>query len=189
MSPHFINRSLVYTRVTDMQIRHNFLARHNQLPAKPPCRQQIELTFLWRSLPFANRRIPLWQNDRPGWRQHRHCFLFYGNMWEALEPPPAPSRFKTACSTASRWHLSLFPFVRGEPRSDAIWWILLEALSHGLRQWRLPGWVFSWLVNGTIVGGTSCTLSRVFLFSCSLFLCTYLPLPCSKWEWARERKL
>jgi hypothetical protein len=27
------------TRVTDMQVRHNFSARHNQLPAKPPCRQ------------------------------------------------------------------------------------------------------------------------------------------------------
>ncbi len=24
------------TRVTDMQVRHNFSARHNQLPAKPP---------------------------------------------------------------------------------------------------------------------------------------------------------
>jgi hypothetical protein len=34
------------TRVTDMQVRHNFSARHNLLPAKPLCRQQIELTFL-----------------------------------------------------------------------------------------------------------------------------------------------
>jgi hypothetical protein len=46
-----------------MQVRHNFLARHNQLSAKPPCRQQIELTFLWQSLPFANCRIPLWRNE------------------------------------------------------------------------------------------------------------------------------
>jgi hypothetical protein len=51
------------TRVTDMQVRHNVSARHNQLPAKPPCRQQIELTFLWRSLPFANCMIPLWRNE------------------------------------------------------------------------------------------------------------------------------
>jgi hypothetical protein len=27
------------TRVTDMQVRHNISARHNQLPAKPPYRQ------------------------------------------------------------------------------------------------------------------------------------------------------
>jgi hypothetical protein len=24
---------------------------------------QIKLTFLWRSLPFANCRIPLWRNE------------------------------------------------------------------------------------------------------------------------------
>jgi hypothetical protein len=46
-----------------MQVRHNFSARHNQLPAKPHCRQQIKLTFLWRSLPFANCMIPLWRNE------------------------------------------------------------------------------------------------------------------------------
>jgi hypothetical protein len=32
-------KSILTTRVTDMQVRHNFSARHNQLPAKPPCRQ------------------------------------------------------------------------------------------------------------------------------------------------------
>jgi hypothetical protein len=46
-----------------MQVRHNFSARHNQLPAKLPCRQQIELTFLWQRLPFANCMIPLWWDE------------------------------------------------------------------------------------------------------------------------------
>jgi hypothetical protein len=30
------NELASFTRVTDMQVRHNFSARHNQLPAKPP---------------------------------------------------------------------------------------------------------------------------------------------------------
>jgi hypothetical protein len=90
-----------------MQVRHNFSARHNLLPAKPLCRQQIELTFLWRSLPFANSRIPLWQNGG----QVNACigiaFFFYGNIWEAFEPPPAPSGLKTGCSKDSGWRLWL----------------------------------------------------------------------------------
>ncbi len=57
------SKGCMITRVTDMQVCHDFLVRHNQLPAKPPCRQQIELTFLWRSLPFANCRVPLWQKE------------------------------------------------------------------------------------------------------------------------------
>ncbi len=59
----WIVSGLQHTRVTAMKVRHNFSARHNPLPAKPPWRQQIELTFLWRSLLFANCRIPLWRNE------------------------------------------------------------------------------------------------------------------------------
>jgi hypothetical protein len=122
-------------------------------------------------------------------RQHRHCFIFYGNMWEALGPSAAPSGLKTTCWMASRWRRSLLPLVRGELRWDATWWILLDALSHGLRQSRLPGcWVPSWLVNETIVGGTS-GLSRVFLLSCSLFFCRYIPHPCSKGEREKESEI
>jgi hypothetical protein len=126
------------------------------------------------------------------WGPGRTCIgmalFFMATCARHLSHPPAPFGLKTGGSTACRWCLSLFPFVRGEPRSDATWWILLEALSHGLRQWRLPGdWVPSWLVNETIVGGTS-SRSRVFLLSCSLIPCTYIPLPCSKGEWARERE-
>jgi hypothetical protein len=96
-----------YTRVTDMQVCHNVSARHNQLPAKPPCCQQIELTFLWRSLPLANCRIPLWRNDGQvdasigillSFMAIIHIAFFYGNMWEPFEPPPAPSGLKTGYS-------------------------------------------------------------------------------------------
>jgi hypothetical protein len=69
-----------------MQVCHNFLAYHNQLPAKPPCRQQIHLTFLWRSLPFANCRIPLWQKGGFVDASIGMALFFYGNMWEAFGP-------------------------------------------------------------------------------------------------------
>jgi hypothetical protein len=117
---------------------------------------------------------------------YRHCYIFYGDMWEAFGPEgAAPSWLKTTCWMASRWRLSLLPFVRGELGWDATWWILLEALSHDLRQRRLPGWVPGWLVNETIIGGTS-GLPRVFLLSCSLFLCRYLR-PLVAWGKERER--
>ncbi len=45
-----------------MSVRHNFSARRNWLPAKPPWRQQILLTLLWRRLPAEKCKIPLWQN-------------------------------------------------------------------------------------------------------------------------------
>ncbi len=57
---------VVFTRVTDMQVRHNFSARHNQLPAKPPCCQQIKLKFLWR----GSCALKQWKN---AW--------FYGCFW------------------------------------------------------------------------------------------------------------
>ncbi len=104
MDPSFksllsIVSSLYYssTRVTDMQVCHNFLAYHNQLPAKPPCRQQIHLTFLWRSLPFANCRIPLWQKGGFVDASIGMALFFMATCGRHLGLFAAPSGLMTTC--------------------------------------------------------------------------------------------
>jgi hypothetical protein len=82
-----------YTRVTDMQVRHNFSARHNQLPANPPVASKCGSYFYGGACHMQTAGFH-YGGMRARSDMHRHGFIFYGIMCEAFEPSPCPFWFE-----------------------------------------------------------------------------------------------